>query len=403
MTHDVIIIGGGIIGLATGRALLQQRPELDLAILEKESSVGQHQSGRNSGVLHSGLYYQPGSLKAGLCVRGAEMMVEFCREHNVPFTRDGKLVVAQAGAETGRLDELERRGNANGLNGLRRVGAAELREIEPHAAGTDALFVPSTGAVDFASVARTLAAELIKSGARISLRAGVDEASLEGGRWRIRHSSGAADSRVVVNCAGLYSDRIARLMGVTPPVRIVPFRGEYLTTRVEARHYVRSSIYPVPDPELPFLGVHLTRRTDGTVEAGPNAVLAMAREGYGWSTFQPWELWDALSYKGTWRLARSHWRSAVHEVSRSVVKRLFVRAVQRLVPELIGSDFVGRHTGVRAQALTPEGNLVDDFVVISDGQTVHVLNAPSPGATAALAIGESLADRVLALIPPRSR
>lgn len=331
------------------------------------------------------------------------MMVDFCKEHGVPFTRNGKVVVATSDLERRRLDELERRGRANNLAGLRRIGAAELREVEPHAAGTDALHVPSTGAVDFGAVTEALAAQLASTGAEIAVNAGVTGIVEDGSRWRVQHRSGEATGRVIVNCAGLYSDRIARLMGVDPPVRIVPFRGEYLTVRPEARRYVRGSIYPVPDPDLPFLGVHLTRRPDGTVEAGPNAILALAREGYGWKTVRPRELWNAVSYVGTRRLAARHWRSGLHEMARSLLKPLFVRDARRLVPELQASDFEGRHTGVRAQALMPDGSLADDFVIVSGERAIHVLNAPSPGATASLAIGQSLAGKVLELVPPASR
>jgi L-2-hydroxyglutarate oxidase LhgO len=403
VADDVIIIGGGIIGLATARAILQVRPDLDVTVLEKEAGVGRHQSGRNSGVLHSGLYYQPGSLKADLCVRGVVRMIEFCEEHRVPFTRDGKVVIASTPVERKRLDELERRGRANGLQGLRRIGTGELREIEPHAAGTDALHVPGTGAVDFGAVTRALAADVATRGGRVTLDAGVRSATESGGSWRIEHAAGEAGARVVVNCAGLYSDRIARLMGVDPPVRIVPFRGEYLTVRPSARRYVRSSIYPVPDPALPFLGVHLTRRPDGTVEAGPNAVPAFSREGYGWLTIRPRDLWDAVSYVGTRRLVRQYWRSGLAEMVRSVVKPLFVRDARRLVPELTAADFEDRHTGVRAQALTPQGNLADDFVIVPTANAVHILNAPSPGATASLTIGDAIAAQVLERIEPGGR
>jgi L-2-hydroxyglutarate oxidase LhgO len=397
MARDIIIIGGGIIGLATGRALLAERPGLDLVVLEKEPAVGRHQSGRNSGVLHSGLYYRPGSLKAELCVRGVAEMFAFCDEHGVPYTRDGKVVIATTPTETRRLDELERRGRANGLKGLRRIGAGELREIEPAAAGNDALHVPGTGAVDFGDVTRAMAGDVTGQGGEVLLNAGVDSAAFEGGLWHIRHASGEAAGRVVVNCAGLYADRIAGLMGVEPPVRIVPFRGEYLTVRPEACRLVNSSIYPVPDPDLPFLGVHLTRRPDGTVEAGPNAVLAYAREGYGRWTIRPRELWDAVSYVGMRRLARRYWRSGLREMARSTFKPLFVRDARRLVPDLQSADFVGRHTGVRAQALRPDGSLADDFVIVPTATAVHVLNAPSPGATASLAIGAAIAGQVLEL------
>lgn len=394
MKHDVIIVGGGIIGLATGRALVDSRPGLDLLVLEKEPAVGLHQSGRNSGVLHSGIYYRPGSQKAELCVTGVGLMVEFCEEHGIPFTRDGKVVIANSDLERQRLDELERRGRANGLAGLRRIGAAELREIEPHAAGTDALHVPTTGAVNFGVVTRALAKGLVKDGAEIALGAQLESVVSDGDGWRVSHRAGEARARAVVNCAGLYSDRVARLMGVDPPVRIVPFRGEYLKLRTAARDYVKSSIYPVPDPDLPFLGVHLTRRANGTVEAGPNAVPAFAREGYRWWTTRPSELWDSLSYGGTWRLGRKYWRSGLQEVARSVRKQLFVRDARKLVPDLSADDFEGRHTGVRAQALTPDGQLADDFVIVTTDNAVHVLNAPSPGATASLAIGRSIASQV---------
>jgi L-2-hydroxyglutarate oxidase LhgO len=397
MAHDIVIIGGGIIGLATGRALLHERPGLDLLVLEKESGVGLHQSGRNSGVLHSGLYYRPGSLKAELCVRGVAEMFDFCLEHQVPFTRDGKVVIANSPIESRRLDELERRGRANGLQGLRRIGAGELAEIEPAAAGTDALHVPSTGAVDFGDVTRALAKSLTETGGRVTVNGGVQDARFEGGVWTIEHGSGEVTGRLIINCAGLYADRIARMMGVDPPVRIVPFRGEYLTVREEARHLVNSSIYPVPDPDLPFLGVHLTRRPDGTVEAGPNAVLAFAREGYSRWTIRPRELWDALSYVGMRRLARKFWKSGLREMARSTFKPLFVRDARRLVPALQSADFVGRHTGVRAQALRPDGSLADDFVIVPTDTAIHVLNAPSPGATASLAIGASIARQVLDL------
>ena len=397
MAHDIIIVGGGIIGLATARALLTERPGLDLLVLEKEPGVGRHQSGRNSGVLHSGLYYRPGSLKAELCVRGVADMFDFCAEHRVPFTRDGKVVIANTPTESRRLDELERRGRANGLQGLRRIGAGELREIEPEAAGTDALHVPSTGAADFGAVTRAMAAVIADLGGEVSINAGLKTAAFDNGTWTIRHGSGEARGRLVVNCAGLYADRVAGLMGVESPVRIIPFRGEYLTVRQEARHLVKSSIYPVPDPDLPFLGVHLTRRPDGTVEAGPNAVLAFAREGYGRWTIRPRELWDSISYVGMRHLARRYWRSGLREMARSTFKPLFVRDARRLVPALKAADFEGRHTGVRAQALRSDGSLADDFVIVPTDTAVHVLNAPSPGATASLAIGASIARQVLDL------
>lgn len=391
------IVGGGIIGLATGHALMRRLPGVRLVVLEKEPRVGEHQTGHNSGVLHSGLYYAPGSLKADLCVRGAEQMVEFCRAHGVPWDRNGKLVVATRREELPRLDELERRGTANGVVGMRRIGPAEIREIEPHATGLEALHVPTTGTVDFGRVAGALARRLSEGGADVLTSAGVRGVANETGGVRLLHDAGESVARVVVNCAGLHSDRLAQMMGVRPPVRIVPFRGEYLTLRPEAQHTVRSAIYPVPDPELPFLGVHLTRRVGGVVEAGPNAVLAFAREGYRRSTIRPPDLLDSIRYPGTRRLLARHWRNAAGEFGRSLSRAAFVRAVRRLIPDLDTNDFERRrHSGVRAQALRPGGALVDDFVIETTDTAIHVLNAPSPGATSSLAIGEHIAAMVAA-------
>jgi L-2-hydroxyglutarate oxidase LhgO len=397
LSYDVAIVGGGIIGLATGHALVQRLPGVGLVVLEKEPRVGEHQTGHNSGVLHSGLYYAPGSMKADLCVRGAERMVAFCEANGVPWDRNGKLVVATRREELPRLDELERRGTANGVLGMRRIGPAEIREIEPHATGLEALHVPTTGTIDFGGVARALARLLAEGGVDVLSSAGVRGVAWETGGIRLLHDSGDCSARVVVNCAGLHSDRLAEMMGVRPPVRIVPFRGEYLTLRPEARHTVRSAIYPVPNPELPFLGVHLTRRVGGVVEAGPNAVLAFAREGYRRSTVRPSELLDSIRYPGTRRLLARHWRNAAGEFGRSLSRAAFVRAVRRLVPDLDTSDFEKRrHSGVRAQALRPDGGLVDDFVIETTDTAIHVLNAPSPGATSSLAIGEHIAVMVAA-------
>ena len=386
--YDVAIVGGGILGLATARALARRFPSARLVVLEKETGVAAHQSGRNSGVIHSGLYYRPGSLKAKLCVSGAEQMVRFCRDRGIDFTRDGKLVVASRVEHLGALAELERRGHANGLEGLRRVDGVEMRAIEPAARGIEALFVPSTGSVHYRDVCEALAAELSAEG--VEVRSGFEVVALATGPDGVEVSARRETLLVggIVNCAGLYSDRLAVMMGVDPGVRIVPFRGEYYDISGPSADLVRSSIYPVPDPQLPFLGVHLTRGPGGSVHAGPNAVLAGAREGYGWGVVRPGELWEALRYRGLRALARRHWRAGIAEVARSMSRRLFTRSVQELVPDVRAEDLTRGLAGVRAQALTPTGELADDFIIERGVRSVHVLNAPSPAATSSLAIGE---------------
>jgi L-2-hydroxyglutarate oxidase len=392
---DVVVVGGGIVGLATALALLG-RYRVSLAVVEAEPHLAAHQSGRNSGVIHSGLYYPPGSLKARLCAAGREALYRFLDEEGLPYRRSGKLVVAVTAGELPRLDELERRGRANGLAGLVRLSAGEIREREPEAAGVAALWVAETGLVDFAAVAERIAARVAAGGGEVWTGARVVRVTRErsGGGLAVDTTRGALLAGGLVNCAGLQSDRVARLAGARPEVRIVPFRGDYLELAPGAPWPVAVPVYPVPDPRFPFLGVHLTPTLDGRVEVGPNAVLALDRHGYRRGSVALPDAWATLSYPGFWRLAVRHARYGAGEVWRSLSRRAFVRAVRRLAPGLGPADFVRGWSGVRAQALDRRGNLVDDFHVVRGERAVHVLNAPSPAATAALAIGREIADLV---------
>ena len=389
LSCEVAVIGGGLAGLATAMALAARGRKV--AVLEAEDRVAAHQSGHNSGVIHSGLYYKPGSLKATLCVEGARALYRFCAEEGIAHQRCGKLVVATSPAELPRLEELERRGQANGLAGVRRLAAAEIREIEPHSAGIAALHIPETGIVDFPGVARAYARRIEAAGGRVLTGARLTGARRDGAGLVLEAGRGAVSCTLLVNCAGLQADRVARLCGAEPDVRVLPFRGEYYDLSPERRSLVRGLIYPVPDPRFPFLGVHLTRRVDGSVEAGPNAVIALKREGYRWRDVSLRDLAGTAAWPGFWRLAARHWRTAVYEVRRSLSKRLFVRDLQRLVPELRLADVHRAGSGVRAQAVDAQGGLVDDFRIVRGERAIHVLNAPSPAATASLLIGERIA------------
>ena len=398
-TPEVVIVGGGIVGLATGYALLRRRPELRLRIIEKEAQVGRHQSTHNSGVLHAGLYYTPGSLKARLAVRGLRQMVAFCREHGVPHEICGKLVVAVNEEERGRLRDLMDRGRQNGLRGLRWLTGVEARELEPHVRCVAAVHVPEEGITDYGAVCLALAAWLGDHGAQISLGAPVTGVRRRGSRWEVITQGVVHQADVLVNCAGLHADTIAALAGECPPCRIVPFRGEYYRLRQDRESLVRNLVYPVPDPAFPFLGVHFTRRIGGGIEAGPNAVLAIAREGYAWSALNPRELAQTLLYPGLWRFLGRHPRTSWGELRRSLSRGRFCASLQRLVPDLVEADLAPGGAGVRAQAMRPNGELVQDFLLLTRPGAIHVLNAPSPAATASLAIGERLAgevDRMLA-------
>jgi L-2-hydroxyglutarate oxidase len=390
VTHDIAIIGGGIVGLATARALHERAPGTRLVILEKERELAAHQSGHNSGVIHSGIYYKPGSYKARLCVEGKGLMYQFCEKHGIRVERCGKVIVATTEAELPRLQTLYERGRANGVP-VALLEPERLREIEPHAAGLQALAVSSTGIIDYVEVARAMAGELTAAGVVIETGARVAAIARTGDGLEIAAGRLTVRARRLVNCGGLYSDAVARLAGARTEVRIIPFRGEYYMLRPERRSIIRGLIYPVPDPEFPFLGVHLTRTIHGDVEAGPNAVLAFAREGYRFARVSPRELAGTLAYRGFWQMARRYWRMGSYEMYRSLSKAAFLRALQRLVPDLRSEDLSTGGAGVRAQAVSPDGSLVDDFRIVAEADAIHVLNAPSPGATASLAIGRHVA------------
>jgi L-2-hydroxyglutarate oxidase len=388
---DIAIVGGGIVGTATAMALAR-RGGVRVVVLEKEARLAAHQTGNNSGVIHSGLYYKPGSLKARNCVAGREALYRFCAERGIAAQQCGKLVVATHEAQLPALDELQRRGEANGLAGMRRLTPGEIRELEPHAVGIAGLHVPQTGIVDYTQVTEAYADEVRARGGEIRLGAAVRRVVADGATTRLETTAGRLECRFLVNCAGLHSDRVARLCGVKPEVRIVPFRGEYYELRPERSRLVRNLIYPVPNPEFPFLGVHFTRMIRGGVEAGPNAVLAFKREGYTRWSFSLFDMAGTLAFGGFWRMAASYWRMGFGEFHRSWSKRAFVRALQGLVPELRSDDVHPAGAGVRAQALARSGKLLDDFCIVERGRQVHVLNAPSPAATASITIGETIAE-----------
>ncbi|MFF9346349.1 L-2-hydroxyglutarate oxidase [Streptomyces sp. NPDC014734] len=390
---DVLVIGGGIVGLSTAYALTRAAPGTRVTVLEKEPGAARHQTGRNSGVIHSGIYYPPGSLKARYALRGATEMVDFCARHGIAHAVTGKLIVATERSELPRLHGLVQRGRQHGLP-VRELGPAQIAEYEPQVRGLAAIRVGTTGVCDFAAVAERFAAETRAAGGTI--RYGSEVVSIDRRPWgaAVLTADGAVvRARVLVNCAGLHCDRVARLAGDDPGVRIVPFRGEYY--ELARPELVRGLVYPVPDPAFPFLGVHLTRGHDGTVHVGPNAVPALAREGYAWPVVRPRELADTLAWPGTWQIARRHWRYGAGEVRRSLSKHAFTSAVRRLLPDVTEADLRPAPAGVRAQAVLRDGTLVDDFLIRETPRTVHVLNAPSPAATASLPIGREVARRAL--------
>jgi len=388
--YDIVVIGGGIIGLSVAMETTRRFPKLRLLLAEKEDRVARHQSGHNSGVIHSGIYYKPGSLKAKTCVEGSAAMVEFCRQHSIPHQICGKVIVATSEEEFPRMQTLFERGQANGLQGVRMIGPEEIREIEPHCAGIRALVVPSTGITDYATVSEKYAEIITSQGGTVSLNTRVTGFQRSNGETVVETSRGAFSTKYAINCAGLYSDRVSAMAGQTPTAMIVPFRGEYYDLTPERENLVRTLIYPVPDPRFPFLGVHFTRRVRGGVDAGPNAVLAFRREGYTRSSFSLGDTLGTFSYGGFWRMASKHWRTSVGEFYRSFNKNAFVAALQRLVPEVQSADLVPGGAGVRAQALNPDGNLVDDFQFIASQNMLHVYNVPSPAATASLVIGRAI-------------
>jgi L-2-hydroxyglutarate oxidase len=390
----VAIIGGGIVGLATAYRLLQTRPATTVTVLEKEPGPGRHQSTHNSGVLHAGLYYRPGSLKARLAVSGIRQMVDFCRQHGIAHEICGKLVVATTPEEEQRLRELADRAAANGLSNVCLLDRPAMLKIEPHVGGLAALHVPEEGIVDYAQVCAQLVTQIEKLGGTLKFQSRVQKITPDGQAWNLQISSGEITADYLVNCAGLYSDRVAELAGETPEAKIVPFRGEYYQLRSDRQSFVRHLIYPVPDLHFPFLGVHFTRLIHGGVEAGPNAVLAWAREGYRKKDINLRDLSDALSYPGLWRFLGRHRRMCWDEIRRSWSKPLFCASLQRLVPDLRIEDLTTGGAGVRAQAMNPTGELVQDFSLIQRPRALHVVNAPSPAATASLAIGAEIVSRL---------
>lgn len=392
----IMIIGGGILGLATALRLSQKLRDASITVLEKEPDVGRHQSSHNSGVLHCGLYYKPGSLKARLAVTGIRQMIAFCQEHGIAHEVCGKLVVAATDDDIPRMNDLFERGQQNGLAGLRKLGPSEMREIEPHVGGVGAIHVPEEGIADYPAVCKTLVRCLAAAGGKVVTKAGVHGLRRMGSQWLAQTSAGDFESDYIVNCAGLQCDRICSLAGGEPKLEIVPFRGEYYKLKPARQFLVRNLIYPVPDPRFPFLGVHFTRLIHGGIEAGPNAVLAFAREGYRKTDFSARDLIGTLTYPGFWHFFAKYPRVCWNELRRSFSKELFCRSLQTLMPEIQPDDLAPGGAGVRAQAIGPQGEMIQDFRFVEENHALHVLNAPSPGATASLAIGEEIANRLTA-------
>lgn len=403
MNHDVIVVGGGIVGLAAAYRLLEARPGLKLRLLEKEPKLAAHQTGRNSGVLHAGLYYKPGSEKARLSVSGLQQMLKFCQEHNIAHEQCGKIVVATDELELPRLETLWERGNANGLAGLRKLNPQQIKEIEPHATGVAAIHVPQEGIVDYPAVCDKLAELISRNGGEITLNARVEKVISEGNDKMVETAAGNFRANFVVSCGGLYSDRLVKASGQKPSAKIVPFRGEYVQIKKDRQYLVRNLIYPVPDPQFPFLGVHFTRLIRGGIEAGPNAVLAFAREGYRWSNVNPRDLAESLMFPGLWKFLARYPSLWTYEIFRSLSRAEFTRSLQKLVPEIRREDLEPGGSAVRAQAMTPGGSLVDDFHFEEGPGILHVINAPSPAATASLAIGQRIAEKVLTQLNPSGK
>ncbi len=392
MIYDIAVVGGGIVGLASARELKVRHPYLSVAGVEKENAFNKHQTGHNSGVIHSGIYYKPGSFKAKLCVEGRKLVWQYCGEKNIPYHQVGKLIVATEESELGRLQDLWERGLANGVEGLEMLDAAEITEREPHCRGIRAIFSPVTGIVDWGRVSSSYADDAKALGAEFFLDHEVNEITRRAGVTVLHTKNGEIEAKNVITCGGLYSDKLAKMTGGGRDPKIVPFRGDYLILKPERAHLVKGNIYPVPDPEFPFLGVHFTPRMDGSIWLGPNAVLAFAREGYSFLTINPPELWDALTYPGFVKMATKYWKMGAGEMYRDVVRGAYVRALQRYIPELQPEDCLTGPSGVRAQAMASDGSLVDDFVFEGAEGIVHVRNAPSPAATSSLAIGKHIAD-----------
>jgi (S)-2-hydroxyglutarate dehydrogenase len=396
MKYDIIVIGGGIVGLATAYQLKKIRPALNLAVLEKENRVAAHQTGNNSGVIHSGLYYKPGSLKAINCIKGYKLLVDFCKKEDIPHEICGKIVVATDEVELPRLETLYERGIQNGLKNLKKLKKEELKEYEPHVNGIAGIYVPQTGIIDFKAVAEKYAEKIMEMGGEIFLSRKVLKIIQKGDTAVIETTLGDFETNLVINCAGLYSDKIARLTMPNLNVRIIPFRGEYYKIKESKHHLVKNLIYPVPDPAFPFLGVHYTRMIGGGIEAGPNAVFAMAREGYRKRDIHLLELFESLGWPGFQKVAFKYWRTGLGEYYRSFSKAAFTRALQKLIPEIQPNDLIPGGAGIRAQACDRNGMLLDDFLILQENHVINVCNAPSPAATSSLSIGEIVAEKVIA-------
>ena len=393
--YDVAIVGGGIIGLSTAMQLLEQSPDLSVAVIEKEDRLAQHQTGHNSGVIHSGIYYRPGSWKARFCVGGKDRLIAFCDENEIEYDPCGKVIVATHESELGRLQDLYERGVANGVPDLEIVDPERLTEIEPHTQGVRALWAPHTGIVDYVRVANAYAGKFQDAGGDVFTGAAVKQARRMPDGTALETERGPLQAKHVINCGGLYADRLARMMGEETDVRIIPFRGEYYKLAESSHHLVKGLIYPVPDPRFPFLGVHYTRNIHGYVEAGPNAVLAWAREGYRKSDINLGETAGAITYPGFWKMTAKHWRTGMKEMHRSYSKSVFVGDLRKLIPEIQPADLESGGSGVRAQAVSSSGAILDDFHILRGQKALHVLNAPSPGATSSLAIGEYLTEMAI--------
>lgn len=393
--YDILVIGGGIVGTATAMQILRQKPQLKLLLIEEENSLAPHQTGNNSGVIHSGLYYKPGSLKAQNCVKGRKLMYQFCEENGIKYEKCGKLVLAADENERGKLNDLEKRGRENGLTQLKRVSKEEIKEYEPYASGINALFVGETGIVNYSGVTETFAKKIKELNGEIVLNTKFLGIKKEGSRLIIETSKEVFEASYLVNCGGLYSDKIAKICGINPEVQIIPFRGEYYEIKEEKKYLVKNLIYPVPDPRFPFLGVHFTRMINGGIEAGPNAVLAFKRKGYSKTDFSLPEISDYFFSRGFWIMAKKYYRMGFDEFRRSFSKKLFAEALQKLVPQIQEEDIKPSGSGVRAQALDRNGNLLDDFCLVEAEKMMHVLNAPSPAATASISIGETIAGKVV--------
>ncbi len=390
--YDVVVVGGGIIGLATSMKLTQDFPNLKVAVLEKEKEVAQHQTGHNSGVIHAGIYYAPGSQKANFCSTGGKLLRDFCDEYGIAYDMCGKLIVATDDSEVPQLEELFKRGTENGAQGLRMVNQEEIKDIEPYSAGVKAILSPNTGIIDYFEVSQAYATRMRENGGDLLTNVEVISIENKDNLLYINTTSGTVVAKYVLNCAGLHADTVARMMGVDVGVKIVPFRGEYFSIIPEKEHMVKGLIYPVPDPSMPFLGVHFTRRINGSVEAGPNAVLAFAREGYKKTDVNLKDTLGTLSYSGFWKMSAKYWKVGMHEQYRSLVKGVFVKSLQKLMPEITGDDLGDPGAGVRAQVIDSNGGLLQDFAIEASANAIHVLSAPSPGATSSLTISEYIVD-----------